>query len=306
MKAIKLAAGLLLLAGSAWADVSDSGNLTIGGQGVIQGTMTVQGNAFSVGGSTFAVLGGTVNVGGLLKVSAAGIQWDDGKVSTTTSSGGGGNMTASGANNVTGSIAMVVGSTFTATQSTSLSGTRIVAGQVPIFSGVWHTVASTNITTAVSSTTFQMNFSSASRYELYWSGSLNAASNYVRLRFGSGGVVDTANNYSFSTGAGLLASMVNQYSDAASYCRISYENATDYVSSGQPFHVRVLFKPTEADTSKIIATIETTYRSAERSSQVIVNGGCRYTGSGPVNVVQLFTDNGASWKGTAELNVKDP
>jgi hypothetical protein len=44
------------------ADVSDSGNLTIGGTGVIQGTMTVQGGAFSVGGSSFTVAGGSATV----------------------------------------------------------------------------------------------------------------------------------------------------------------------------------------------------------------------------------------------------
>lgn len=79
----------LSLAVSARADVSDSGNLTIGGNGVIQGTVTVQGNAFSVGGSTFSVSGGTVQVGGLLRVSASGLQWNDGSVSTTAANGGG-------------------------------------------------------------------------------------------------------------------------------------------------------------------------------------------------------------------------
>jgi hypothetical protein len=77
----------LLIAPAARADLSDSGNLNIGGNGVIAGTMTVQGNAFSVGGSTFSVSAGTVQAGGLLKVSAAGVQWADGSVSTTASSG---------------------------------------------------------------------------------------------------------------------------------------------------------------------------------------------------------------------------
>lgn len=39
----------LLTAGSAWADITDSGNMVIGGQGIVQGTMTVQGSALSVG-----------------------------------------------------------------------------------------------------------------------------------------------------------------------------------------------------------------------------------------------------------------
>jgi hypothetical protein len=81
------------------------------------GTMTVQGNAFSVGGSSFVVIGssvgirttspaaaldvaGSVQIGsgtakssfsasGQLKLNAFGVQWADGTASTTASSGGG-------------------------------------------------------------------------------------------------------------------------------------------------------------------------------------------------------------------------
>lgn len=76
------------LATPARADVSDSGNLNIGGQAVIGGTMTVQGSEFSVGGSSFSVSAGTAQVGGLLRTSSLGIQWADGSVSTTASAGG--------------------------------------------------------------------------------------------------------------------------------------------------------------------------------------------------------------------------
>lgn len=79
----------LFLAAPARADVSDSGNLTIGGQGVIQGTMTVQGSGFSVGGTTFSVAGGSVTLGGRLNAAAAGIKWADGTVTTSSSSIGG-------------------------------------------------------------------------------------------------------------------------------------------------------------------------------------------------------------------------
>jgi hypothetical protein len=89
MMKISIWVGILLFcAGLAHADVSDSGDLLIGGQGVIGGTMTVQGSAFSVGGATFSVSAGTVSVGGLLKPSASGIQWADGSVSTTAAAGG--------------------------------------------------------------------------------------------------------------------------------------------------------------------------------------------------------------------------
>lgn len=74
---------LLLLALPGRADVVDGGSLVVASQGVVGATMTVQGDAFSVGTSTFSISYGTVTVGGLLKVSSAGIQWADGKPSTT-------------------------------------------------------------------------------------------------------------------------------------------------------------------------------------------------------------------------------
>lgn len=112
---------------TAHADVSDSGNLTIGGQGIIQGTMTVQGAAFSVGGSSFAVSAGTVQVGGLLRVSSQGIQWNDGSVSTTSVGGVGGassstyvrlcggDQTPTGTQNTQATAATVTNSTATMT-----------------------------------------------------------------------------------------------------------------------------------------------------------------------------------------------
>lgn len=93
----------------AQADVSDSGNLTIGGTGVIQGTMTVQGSAFSVGGATFTVAEGSVTLGGRLNVASTGIKWADGSTSTTAPSGAGNvlltaTQTFSGGNTFTSGI----------------------------------------------------------------------------------------------------------------------------------------------------------------------------------------------------------
>ena len=82
MKVLGIAALVVLGAASAHADISDSGNLTIGGQAVIAGTMTVQGGAFSVGATTFSVNAGTVSVSSVLKASQ-GILWADGSTSTT-------------------------------------------------------------------------------------------------------------------------------------------------------------------------------------------------------------------------------
>ena len=96
MKRILLVCSVFFLRSSVMADVSDSGNLVIGNQGVIQGTMTVQGNAFSVGGSTFSVAGGSITLGGRLNLGADGIKWPNGTVTTSTSDfGGGGNSNLS-------------------------------------------------------------------------------------------------------------------------------------------------------------------------------------------------------------------
>lgn len=67
----------LAISTPAWADISDSGNLVIGG------TATIQGNAFSVGGSTLSVSLGTVTTGGLLQLSNSGVKFGDGTIQTT-------------------------------------------------------------------------------------------------------------------------------------------------------------------------------------------------------------------------------
>lgn len=64
----------LALVGTARADISDSGNLTIGGQGIIQGTMTVQGNALGVGGSITATTFSSAPVILASTISAPGSQ----------------------------------------------------------------------------------------------------------------------------------------------------------------------------------------------------------------------------------------
>lgn len=94
---MRLMAGVLIglaMSSSAFADLSDSGNLTIGGQAVIAGSATVQGSAFSVGGSTFSVNGGSITLGGRLNAAAAGIRWADGSTSTTAATAGLGGGTA--------------------------------------------------------------------------------------------------------------------------------------------------------------------------------------------------------------------
>lgn len=109
---VKLAIALFLI----FLHLPISAQFVEDGQGVVKGSMTVQGNAFSVGGSSFAVIGssvgvrttspaaaldvsGSVQIGsgtakstftasGQLKLNAFGIQWADGTTSTTSASTG--------------------------------------------------------------------------------------------------------------------------------------------------------------------------------------------------------------------------
>jgi hypothetical protein len=78
-----LICALLLSTGRAWADLSDSGNLVIGG------TATIQGSAFSVGGATLSVSGGIISLGGQLNMAAGGVRWADGTVTTSSSASSG-------------------------------------------------------------------------------------------------------------------------------------------------------------------------------------------------------------------------
>ncbi|MFA6091776.1 MAG: hypothetical protein WCU88_02465 [Elusimicrobiota bacterium] len=84
--------GVFLFSTSAHADITDTGDLNIRGQGIIGGTMTVQGNAFSVGGA-IAASSATLSASGAntysltlsssIHLTAGGIAWADGSVSTT-------------------------------------------------------------------------------------------------------------------------------------------------------------------------------------------------------------------------------
>jgi hypothetical protein len=69
----------------AFADLADTGNLEIGGQGLIRGTFTIEGNAMSVGGSTLSVSGGQVLIGAGVQVST--LNTSAGQYSLETSSG---------------------------------------------------------------------------------------------------------------------------------------------------------------------------------------------------------------------------
>jgi hypothetical protein len=188
-----LALCALVLAGPARADVSDSGNLTIGGTGVIQGTMTVQGSAFSVGGTTFTVAGGSVTLGGRLNASAAGIKWADGTTSTTSAAGGGsGNAVLTATQTWSGA------NTFTSSVTVGPSVYTTTANYNAVIKNVW-SVVSTAAFTSVSSVDFT-NWSSSYSYQFLCRFTISATGN---LRMRLSGNTSTVYTYAgYESGAG--------------------------------------------------------------------------------------------------------
>lgn len=104
-KKILLALALGLTTASVRADVSDSGNLTIGGQAVIVGSMTVTGaiagSSVTLSTTGAAVYALTISTGihvlnGRVKLEAGSfIEWPDGTMSISSTTGGGGTGAAS-------------------------------------------------------------------------------------------------------------------------------------------------------------------------------------------------------------------
>jgi len=153
------------LAAPASADTSDSGNLTIGGQGIIVGSMTVQGggglgatygittSSITASSATLSATGASIYslttssgihvLNGKLKLeSGSYITWPDGTTSTTSAGGGGaGNVVLSATQTFTGantfaSSVTISGAIFAG--PTSYSSTATLTGT---FMNGWNTVS---------------------------------------------------------------------------------------------------------------------------------------------------------------------
>lgn len=146
---------LAALALPARADIVDSGGLTIGGQGVIGGTFTVQGNDLGVAGSvsaTSATLSGSgaqiysLTTSSGIHVVAGILRWPDGTVSTSAHSGGGGsgNALLSATQTWTG------GNTFQSTITVGPSGYSTVADYSSVLKGGCGVVLYSSFTAASS------------------------------------------------------------------------------------------------------------------------------------------------------------
>lgn len=176
MKALILVA-LLAAIPKAYADVSDSGNLLIGGNGVFGGTMAVQGNAFSVGGATFTVAGGSITLGGRLNAAVAGITWADGSTSTTAAGGGSGDV--------------MLSATQTFAGANTFAGSTIFSGTIMSPYVLVSSIAFTGVTKATCSLESSSVITSSTVYEVIYRILQNTSNSAHGIHFNA----DAGNNY---------------------------------------------------------------------------------------------------------------
>ena len=216
----------LISTGLVHADISDNGNLTLSNQAVVQGTMTVQGSAFSVGGSTFSVAAGSVTLGGPLNAAPSGIKWADGSTSTTAVTVSPGTAILSATQTFSGS------NTFASSMTIGSGGNLTVLGT----SNLWVMVSSLDIT-AVSTVTFSGLVSSVTyrvEYDVFTSSAIFFAAlfnddsnqNYGTsiFTFNQGGTV--AGGSSSAYGSGLTRTDVTTLAKSSIIGTITF--ASDY------------------------------------------------------------------------------
>lgn len=295
----------LVLAVSARADVSDSGNLTIGGQGVIQGTMTVQGSAFSVGGATFSVAGGSITMGGRLNAAAAGIKWADGTTSTTSSSGAGaGNAVLSatqawsGANAFTSQLAMQAGSTLSAGPSISVAGTTNTILDYVHPSGLELVVGSISPAAAVSSWTIagfsKMSSSAVFHVDVVFCSPSVAADMSMRINADAG-----ATNY---VSAIIPGANVGNVSSDCTLTRQVSDRAVALTECGMARFTLARALGPSAQNKVYAVGMAMNYGDASQSSIDSSPFVCRYSGASPFDSITFFASNPTS--ATFYINAK--
>lgn len=286
-----LALMMLFLAVSSRADVSDSGNLTIGGNGVIQGTMTVQGGAFSVGGSTFAVLGGTVQVGGLLRVSNLGIQWNDGTISTTAASGSGvGDVILTATQTFSGA------STFTSSVTVGPSLVLSTVSFSNVLRGNWSLIASTHPSGSTGAYFYGLVSTSpygggTAMYRLVVNLRQNTSDGIIAVRFSDD--MNASSHLGMNSGYGNAAGTINHgYTAGLNYCWLSYqtgERATQHLVTSFEFAPQ----PSRgAPDSNIWGHNEFYSGVGGTGDPSMVQNGCLYIGSQPLKNIKVFTTSG--------------
>lgn len=224
MRGVQAAALLGLLALPAKADIVDSGSLQIGGQGIIGGTMTVQGNALGVAGSvsaTSATLSGTGTavysltsssgihvINGKIKIDSGGfIEWPDLSKSTTAAvAGGAGDAVLSATQTFSG------GQTFAGPVKFS---SNVVRGYSVYFSSQYvYNVNCVTFNGLTSSTTYRLRMDAKQQTttadsHLFWRANNDSGGNYQWVHFGyDTGFGVTANTASGANQAYITAKSV--------------------------------------------------------------------------------------------------
>lgn len=302
MRGILAAALMAALALPAQADIVDSGSLIIGGQGVIGGTFTVQGNALGVAGgvsATSATLSGSGNNVFSLTTSSGihilngGIQWPDGtrSVSSGTASGLGNAVLSAtqawtGVNTFTSGITMANSSNLT-----FQSGSTVTAGPVAYSS----TLAVTGrIIGQENLVAVNKGNDLSSMYFYGFSGSTIPPAGYYKVmctgvKHTNGNIYwqvngDTGSNYYYYLCGGNISNYcATEFSwSTANQARLS--GGVETVNDGSGFRFEATFH-TEKTNSIVMAPFVTTY----------TNGG---SGGNSMNSVQ----GSSMWDGGSEFS----
>jgi hypothetical protein len=277
----------LLLASIAHADVSDSGNLTIGGQGVVAGSMTVQGPGglgvtYGVATSTLTASSATLTATGssvYTLTSSSGIhvlngeirleqgayiRWPDMRTSTTSSSG-------TGSNN------------FTSTVTVGPSVYTTTANYAAILNNSPSLVVSTNIVgvTAVTIT----NILSSMTYTLLVEGAKNTSAGDLGVRFNN----DSTNDFAHVAHCdnAVTANAPSSTADSA----ILFDETNNQIAAGGVFGLTFDFRSDRKDTRKILGHFE--FRAdAVAGTLSHCEGVGAYHGSLQVTSMTVMTNGG--------------
>lgn len=272
---------LILAPLSAYADVSDSGNLTIAGNGVIQGTMTVQGSAFSVGGATFSVASGSITLGGRLNASATGIKWADGTTSTTATGGG-------------GNVVLNATQTFTGANTFGIAAVASTAATSGALINSWQVVAST-YPSGAANVHFQGLVASATYRVVYWHYFDVAGALAFRINNDA-----TAGRHKWSQNISAVnAGATNTGSASDSNCAASYQASNLNASEPNKGYFEFSTQPVGSYTA--VGHGEGAHgNTADGNGGIRLNFGCFYSGLTPTSI-SFFSSTGSKITGKFTL-----
>lgn len=210
-----------VLAAPAHADLSDSGNLTIGGNGALAGALTASSVTLTATGSGIYALtssSGLHVLGGSVRLEpGAYIRWPDNTTSTTAATGtGAGDMILASTQNVSGAkvflSSVTAGPTIYTTTATT-SGAAVTANGSALVN-TWMIVASTN--PSGSQLVQFTGLVPGKQYMLIASYRINVATSSLYYRFNS----DSGSNYKYGVSAARTDSgaFISNVSENASYC----------------------------------------------------------------------------------------